>query len=81
MFGVCLCPQLLGEYDSLVKDHEGLKVIDLLDFKSRILPHWLIILRSILNNKQSSISLCNRNIYGDIVHFLKISIEKLCVCS
>lgn len=32
MFVVCLCPQLLGEYDSLVKDHEGLKVID----------HWIL---------------------------------------
>lgn len=23
-----LCPQLLREYDSLMKDHEGMKVID-----------------------------------------------------
>lgn len=30
LVSAALCPQLLGEYDSLVQEHEGLKVMDLL---------------------------------------------------
>lgn len=44
---VVLFPQLLGEYDSLIKDHEGLKVM-ILSLKFTLKPYcdYLICLAS-----------------------------------
>lgn len=40
---VVLFPQLLGEYDSLLKEHEGLKVMDLMYY---VLFDYLIIIET-----------------------------------